>query len=110
MIVLISGCAMEHNQAYYLSIWRSQTSSIEQRRDAVDHLIPAGTKQKKVEELLGTNYIGFTISTSIDKFGNIPFGFDYQFGNDHVGIYFEKPPGQLTNRDFHDFDDMRVVR
>jgi len=110
MTVLISGCATEHDQAYYLSIWRSKTSSIDQRRDAVDHLIPAGTTQRKVEELLGTNYTGFMISTSRDKFGNIPFGLDYQFGKDHVMIFFEKPPEQLTNRDFRDFDDMRVIR
>src|SRR6185369_7068014 len=94
LVLATVGCkTSSHNEA--LGNWHSPSSTLDQRAQAVEELIPKGASRQTAERVLGANGVW---TREHSQSVNNPQGSDsqylaYQFQNGEVCLYFEPSIG-----------------
>ena len=93
------GCA-DSQQESAQRVWRSPSSTLEQRSHAVSELVQTGASRQSVESVLGTNGVwrhiwGPSIDTTHTPPRQLPdtdiWCLDYRFPGGGVQLYFDPP-------------------
>jgi hypothetical protein len=96
---LLVGCE-DYRQGTALRVWRSPSSTSEQRAHAVSELVKIGASRQTVEGVLGTNGVwsrfhGSSTDITVTPSRQLPdvdyWFLDYRFSGGGVNLFFDPP-------------------